>query len=199
MLLGTFAYEDPAAGQALVGATAQSAALFAANAEIAPGVTLREIYASYVVIERDGVREILNMAERGGGQFSNSSRAPPGEPPAVGMHDTVRVAAAAADELRGIRVYAGRNRNGLAQLGLHPGDLVTEINGVPIGGQQSIDILGLIKDGSATTATVLRAGRLQRIALHNPAMDPATATAAASAPAAAIADSSSRSDSSTAP
>jgi hypothetical protein len=160
----------PATGAALVGETAQSAAYVSTNAEIAPGMFLREVYPGYVVIEHDGVRQVLTIAPRGpgGGYLAGASqRGPLPEPPAVGMHDSVRVAAAAPTEaVQGIRVFSGRNRNGLALLGLHPGDLVTEIDGAPVAGLQTPDIVGMIQDGTATSATVFRAGRLQHIDLH---------------------------------
>jgi general secretion pathway protein C len=87
-------------------------------------------------------------------------------PPPAAMADTVRLAQSAADDpMQGFRVYPGRNRGDFARLGLHPGDLITAVNGVSVAGQAGESVADLIKQGSASTITVFRAGREQEIQL----------------------------------
>ena len=175
VLTGTMAATDPLAGSAFIGRSEQTVGLQKANTEIAPGVWLREVYATRVVIERNGVREVLLVtSSHPGGNAPRSTQTPAAPPPASGMADSVRGASTAADgELRGIHVFPGRNRGAFAQLGLHPGDLITEIDGVPVSGQAGTDVMSLLQPGADSTVTVFRAGRLQQITVHAPnAADP---------------------------
>jgi C-terminal processing protease CtpA/Prc len=65
-----------------------------------------------------------------------------------------------------VRVFPGRNRGEFAKLGLHPGDLITAVDGVPVTGQPTSNLETLVKGGGAATLTVFRAGREQQISLH---------------------------------
>jgi general secretion pathway protein C len=134
-----------------------------------PGVWLREVYGNRVVIERGGVREEIMISSDGDrasvARLSTPQAAPP---PPSGMADDVRVASSTAnDEQQGVRVFPGRNRGAFAKLGLHPGDLITAVNGSPVGGQSSVDVTALLKNGQDTDVTVWRAGRLQQITVHS--------------------------------
>ena len=168
VLVGTMAAGDPLAGAAFIGQSEQTVGLHKANTEIVPGVWLREVYATRVVIERNGVREELSVSS-----LHQTRNAPPIETaaaaplPPSGVSDSVRGApTAATDELQGIHVFPGRNRGAFAQLGLHPGDLITAIDGVPVAGQANTDVMSLLQTGADSTVTVFRAGRLQQITVH---------------------------------
>lgn len=122
----------------------------------------------------NGAREVLLDTSSHQGGNAPPTQTPAAPLPASGVADSVRGASTDAnDELQGIHVFPGRNRGAFAQLGLHPGDLVTAIDGVPVSGQASTDIFSQLQSGTDSTVTVFRAGRLQQITVHAPnAADP---------------------------
>jgi type II secretory pathway component PulC len=171
VLIGTFASTDPTQGSAIIGRDEQSATLQRTHTEVAPGVWLREVYGNRVVIERGGGnREVLTIASShgGGGSIPPVAKTTPATPlPASGMQDDVRFGVSSStDEMQGVHVFPGRNRGAFAKSGLHPGDLITEINGVPTKGLASPEVSALLKNGSDSVVTVFRAGRLQQINVH---------------------------------
>jgi hypothetical protein len=106
----------------------------------------------------------MSPVQAAAGRASTSTPAVALPPPAA-MADSVRLAqSVASDPMPGFRVYPGRNRGDFARLGLHPGDLITAVNGAPVTGQAGESVLDLIK-GGASSITVFRAGREQEIQL----------------------------------
>lgn len=62
-------------------------------------------------------------------------------------------------QLKGYRVYPGRDRRTFAALGLRPGDLVTDINGQPLDDLQSgMEIFRNLGDATQVTVTIERNG-----------------------------------------
>jgi len=62
-------------------------------------------------------------------------------------------------ELKGYRVYPGRDRRRFAALGLRPGDLVTDINGQPLNDLQSAaEVFKNMGDSTQLTVTIERNG-----------------------------------------
>jgi general secretion pathway protein C len=169
-LYGTVARGDPTAGYALLGATQQTASLYGSGVEVAPGVFLQEIYTNRVVLARNGALLEVRIGS------SPSSASPGGlgavqsddsSPPVATSADMLRAGASGNESMPGIRVYPGRNRGAFARLGLHPGDLVTAINGAPVSGPDSIDLQQMLKDLGHASVTVFRAGRLQQLAVQH--------------------------------
>lgn len=173
-LFGTFAKTDPTSGQALLGATAQAAGLYHTSVEILPGTWLREVYLDRVVLDVNGVREVLTMSgATGGGAGSPRSALDAAAAvtglPAVGQSDVIRMGAVPeTDAVQGVRVFPGRNRGAFASMGLHPGELLTAVNGVPVNAASPPDLVGTLRDSGTATVTVFRAGRLQQITLRAP-------------------------------
>jgi C-terminal processing protease CtpA/Prc len=67
-------------------------------------------------------------------------------------------------QLKGFRVYAGRDRQKFARLGLQPGDLVTQINGVPLGdAQHGMEILRTLGNAATANVTIERGGAVQQL------------------------------------
>jgi hypothetical protein len=82
----------------------------------------------------------------------------------AGMDDSVRAGAldsegAEEGTFEGVRAFPGRNRGAFARLGLHPGDLVTAVNGGQV--SADADLQQMLQGGG--TITVYRAGQLQTI------------------------------------
>jgi general secretion pathway protein C len=65
-------------------------------------------------------------------------------------------------QLKGYRVFPGRNRQQFISLGLRPGDLVTEINGVALNNPaQGMEIFSSLGESSQVSVTIERNGRSQ--------------------------------------
>ncbi|MGQ0383645.1 MAG: type II secretion system protein GspC, partial [Gammaproteobacteria bacterium] len=181
-LAGTLAGRDPEQGWAIIGASGQSARVYATGAQLPGGARLVAVYPDRVLLDRGGARESLVLPRLSGGPTGAAATAysPAAPAPAASLADSVRQLIAqdpaAANELlrpqpvfaggslRGYRVYPGRNRAQFAALGLQPGDLVTAVNGAalddPSRGQE---ILRGIGQGSAVTLTIDRNGQAQQL------------------------------------
>jgi general secretion pathway protein C len=182
-LAGTLAGPDPALGWAIIGASGQSARVYATGASLPGGTKLAAVYQDRVILDRNGARESLMLPRLAGGgvampaAFAPGADAPPGSL-ADGVRQLMAQDPAAANELlrpqpvfaggtlRGYRVYPGRNRAQFARLGLQPGDLVTAVNGAALDDpNRGLEILRGISAGSAVTLTIDRNGQQQQLAV----------------------------------
>ncbi len=69
-------------------------------------------------------------------------------------------------QLKGYRVFPGRNRQQFVALGLRPGDLVTQVNGVALNNPaQGMEIFNSLGASSQITVTVERNGRAQELTM----------------------------------
>jgi general secretion pathway protein C len=69
-------------------------------------------------------------------------------------------------EMRGYRLYPGRNREQFIALGLQPGDLVTEINGITLNNpSQAMELFRSLADTTQATVTIDRNGQAQTLTL----------------------------------
>lgn len=188
-LAGTLAGRDPEQGWAIIGASGQTARVYATGASLPGGTRLLAVYPDRVILERSGVRESLVLPRLSGGHASGVAAAyaqPTSGAPAASLAESVRQLVAenpaAANELlrpqpvfaggslRGYRVYPGRNRAQFASLGLQPGDLVTAVNGAALDDpNRGLEILRGIGQGGAVTLTIDRNGQQQQLAV-----DPST-------------------------
>lgn len=183
-LSGTLAGREPEHGWAIIGASGQSARVYATGASLPGGSRLFAVYPDRVILDRNGARESLLLPRITG---AGGSFAPPraaglssGESPGASLADNVRQLLvqnpqAAGDllrpqpvfaggSLRGYRVYPGRNRVQFAGLGLQPGDLVMAVNGAALDDpNRGLEILRGVGQGSAVTLTVERGGQQQQI------------------------------------
>jgi len=72
-------------------------------------------------------------------------------------------------KLTGYRIYPAGNAPAFAQLGLHPGDVVTAVNGIPLTDPaQSMRILSALKTSEQITVTLQRNGQSQTVPLQLP-------------------------------
>jgi general secretion pathway protein C len=149
------------------------------------GAKLHRVDLDRVILNRGGVMEALRLpkkyADAGARAPSaaNNRRAPAtsnAAPPNIQQLISQNAASFAEivrpqpfmpnGKLKGYRVFPGRNRQQFIALGLRPGDLVTEINGValtdPAQGMQVFNSLGT---SSQVSVTVERNGRSEVLAL----------------------------------
>ncbi len=186
-LAGTLAGMNPEHGWAIIGASAQAARVYATGATLPGGTRLLEVHPDRVILDRNGARESLMLPRLSGGSAASTPAAYrlPAAPPGS-LVDSVRELMAsdqsainellrpqpvfAGAQLRGYRVYPGRNRVQFAKLGLLPGDLVTAVNGAPLDDpNRALETLRAIGSGPAVTLTVDRNGQPQQLSI-----DPAT-------------------------
>ena len=190
-LTGTLAGREPEQGWAIIGASGQSARVYATGAALPGGTKLVAVYPDRVILDRNGSRESLMLPRLSGGAGSAMTPRVAGRQPSVSpdssLADSVRQLLVqnpqaggdllrpqpvfAGGSLRGYRVYPGRNRAQFAGHGLQPGDLVMAVNGAALDDpNRGLEILRGVGQGSAVTLTVERGGQQQQIAI-----DPVTA------------------------
>jgi general secretion pathway protein C len=69
-------------------------------------------------------------------------------------------------QLKGYRIYPGRNREQFVGLGLQPGDLVTEINGMTLNNPaQAMEMFRSLADTTQVTVSIEREGQTQSLTL----------------------------------
>lgn len=182
-LAGTLAGPDPAVGWAIIGASGQSARVYATGASLPGGTKLAAVYPDRVILDRNGARESLMLPRlSGGGAATPVAYAQGAGAPPASLADSVRQLMAqdpamanellrpqpvfAGGSLRGYRVYPGRNRAQFARLGLQPGDLVTAVNGAALDDpNRGLEILRGIGAGTAVTLSIDRNGQQQQVSV----------------------------------
>jgi len=184
-LLGILASSDNERySRALIEVAAGDERPFGLGAQVVSGTTLQAILPDRVVLSRGGRLETLHLekeaASAGGGVQDYTPPPPPSAPggamPLAQIRDQVlqdpnragdyvRVQPANKDgHLQGYRIYPGKDRSILAQAGLKPGDLVTEVNGVQLDdASKALKMLSELKDASELNLVVDRGGQSQTI------------------------------------
>jgi general secretion pathway protein C len=179
VLTGTIATGDPAEGYALIGTSATRTHVFHTGSLAAPGIRLIEVYPQRVVLVKGEERMVLVLPhgslgdQAGSVQFAGARGAPleamsPDEgateapaapedfkPPPISNGATIIRAFAlrpvSIGGQRGVRIMnTGLNAKTLSDLGLAPGDVITAINGMPVGDPKTPDLTKAIQQGSAS-------------------------------------------------
>ena len=180
VLAGTLAGSNPEQGWAIIGASAQAARVYAVGASLPGGSRLAAVYPDRVILERSGARESLSLPRLSGGAGPVSVAYSASDARGVSLADGVRQLLAqdpaaanefmrpqpvfAGGQLRGYRVYPGRNRAQFARLGLQPGDLVTAVNGAELTDpNRGLEILRSVGQGAAVNLTIDRNGQSQQL------------------------------------
>jgi general secretion pathway protein C len=146
------------------------------------GATVHAIQADRVLLARGGTVEVLLLPR----ESHASAAAPPQGAlqqlatriPPPNMQETVSQNATSFNdimrpqpfmpngELKGYRIYPGRNREQFTALGLQPGDLVTEINGMTLNNPaQAMELFRSLADTTQVTVTLEREGQPQTLTL----------------------------------
>ncbi len=144
---------------------------------VVPGATLYLVEPHRVILQRTGGRlEELNLAELS--QISASARPSTRRFSRRNLGNVTRSTALRAavnsgmlseiirpqphfadGQLKGYRIYPGKQRRTFAELGFRPGDLATSINGVPLTNpEQSTNLLSGFDQGGQVTVSVERNG-----------------------------------------
>jgi type II secretion system protein C len=166
-------------GYAMIGVSLENPQTYIGGAIIENGARLREIHSKYVVLERNGrtARLYLNGTAEAGAQKQLTD-----ELTHVGGAAPVPQAAATSYELftdyvrpnpvydgttlRGYEVYPGARSGPFQRMGLQPGDLIVSVDGQPmVDEEQATETFRALAEGSALTASVVRKGRTESLAL----------------------------------
>ena len=189
VLAGTIATEDPKRGLAIIGESAANAKVYSVGDPVNGGATLHAVYTDHVLLERGGAIETLALPRQtlagGPGRAANLPPLPAGNagPRQQNLAENVRRLIARDPgmvsevmrpqqvfnngQLRGFRVYPGRNRQQFARLGLQPGDLVTSVNGTALDDPaRGNEIFRTIGSSDSVHVTIERNGRSQDLTLN---------------------------------
>jgi general secretion pathway protein C len=185
VLTGVIAGNDAQNGLAIIGQTAQATKVYAVGDTIPGGVKLHSVYEDRVILDDNGELQTLALPRnlnpalapppsaallQGGANpsFERVRRMISEQPGLIG--DVLRpqpVVDLKTGHMNGFRVFPGRDRTAFARLGLHPGDLVTAINGTPLDDRdRSEQILKTLSSASEARVTVVRGGQQQDLVLN---------------------------------
>ena len=169
---------------------------YAVGASLPGGAVIRAIFPDRVLLERGGRVEALRLpkSDMGQGQTTavaqDDNQAPPPlsnpVPQNLGelrqqiaqnpqrLMDVIRAMPVQEQgKLTGYRIYPAGNSPMFAQLGLHPGDVVTAVNGIPLTDPaQSMRILAALKTSEQISITMLRNGQTQTQVLQMASVNP---------------------------
>jgi general secretion pathway protein C len=185
VLTGIMSANDPRDGLAILGPSATVQKVYAVGDNVPGGAKVHSVLLDRVVLDRNGTLEYLALPKnsQGGGipiTAPPTTNALQTENPVVErmrrmmtddpglMADIMRPQPVFAQgKQRGYRVYPGRNRAAFTRLGLHPGDLVTAINGTPLDDpSRGQEIFRTIGSSTEAHVTVMRNGQQQDLTLN---------------------------------
>lgn len=182
-LLGILAGRGPRDSRALISDGTEEKP-YAIGDDVARGATLEAIYPDRVILMRSGKAETLRLNKdqpsAGGEEIQPVTAAPVTSAETAtsltGARDQVlqdpskaseyiRVQPATQDgQMRGYRVYPGRDRQLFSSVGLRPGDLVTAVNGIELdNAQKALQMLNDLSRSNSFVLTVERGGQVQTV------------------------------------
>lgn len=148
------------------------------------GASLHAVYLDRVLLRRGGRLEALRLPRSDESPSARRAAAPPPRASAAparaaSVREVVQQSPAALTEVirpqpvfkdgqqQGYRVYPGRQRQQFAQLGLRPGDLITQINGMALDDPaRGMEIFRSLADATSVTVTVDRNGEIEMLTLN---------------------------------
>jgi hypothetical protein len=175
-------------GFAQIGISARSPQTYRGGALLANGARLKEIRATYVVLERGSQTARLylqNSAPPGGASPSDLltvGGVPPPQAPGITSRDVLTDYLRPSpyfvhNQVQGYTLNPGRVQEPFYGLGLQPGDVVTQINGAPASeGEETLSALHTLLKGAALTVTIEREGIRQTLSLDGAILTKAIAT-----------------------
>jgi general secretion pathway protein C len=176
-LRGTVAADDPDFAHAIISDGGKNGEkVYFLKDKLPGGATLHEVHPDKIILNRSGTLETLRLPKLSEtlGKQSNpqrtaaASRAPArAAMPAQAAAQSEQTARTVLDiirpqpympngEMRGYRIYPGRDRRKFASLGLRPGDLVTAINGQQV--SQGTEIFKSLSTATELSLAIERSG-----------------------------------------
>jgi general secretion pathway protein C len=181
-LMGILAATADRGSRALIGASNGEEKSYAIGDDVVRGVRLQAIFPDRVILARGGQLETLRLDKgapaRSGGSALVAAIPPAGQSDTGAMLATIRQElmkdpsraseyirvqpASSGGQLRGYRIYPGRDRSAFNAVGLRPGDLVTQVNGIQLNdANTALQMLGQLSQASSISVLVDRGGQQQ--------------------------------------
>jgi general secretion pathway protein C len=185
-LRGAVAAADERFAHAIIADGSGTEKVYFLKDSVPGGAVLQRVQPDRVILNRGGVLEALLLPKESGNGSSNPATARRNAQPqslarrnqapsmqevvaqnAGGMSEIIRPQPFMPNgELKGYRIYPGRNREQFVGLGLQAGDLVTEINGMTLNNPaQSMEMWRSLADTTQVTLTIEREGQAQTLTL----------------------------------
>jgi general secretion pathway protein C len=176
-LRATVAAKDTRIAHAIIADGAGKENVYFVGDAVPGGAKLHRVDLDRVILNRGGVMEALRLPKKyagsgTGGTNPSTARSTPNKPGQTDVQRLISENAATFAEivrpqpfmpngvLKGYRVFPGRNRQQFLALGLRPGDLVTEINGIALTDPaQGMQVFGTLGASSQVSVTIERNGR----------------------------------------
>jgi general secretion pathway protein C len=160
------------------------------------GATLHAVHLDRVLLRRAGRLEALRLPRSDDPQLARRAAAAPRTtaPPvsafparSATVQEVIQQGGASLTEIirpqpvfkdgrqQGYRVYPGRQRQQFTQLGLRPGDLITQINGMSLDDPaRGMEIFRSLGDSTSVTVTVDRNGEIEMLTLNTAVLQQAS-------------------------
>jgi general secretion pathway protein C len=182
-LRATIAAEDSQIAHAIIADGSGKENVYFVGDAVPGGAKLHRVDLDRVILNRGGVMEALRLPKKyansgPGGASAAVARSAPTRSNTTDVQKLISQNAETFAEivrpqpfmpngkLKGYRVFPGRNRQQFIALGLRPGDLVTEINGIALTDPaQGMQVFGSLGASSNVTLTLERNGRSETLAL----------------------------------
>ena len=189
-LIGLLADDREQYSRALIATQGADEKAYAIGDDVARGVMLQAIFPDRVILSRGGRLETLRLERDKPGAAGPGVPLPPvaaapedseagSAPQLARVRDEVLKDPAKASEyvrvqpanvggqLKGYRVYPGRDRSAFTSAGLRPGDLVTSVNGVQLDDPaKALQLLGDLGQAGQVNLVVERGGQSQNISIN---------------------------------
>jgi general secretion pathway protein C len=184
-LRGTIAATEESRALAIIADRAGNEKVYFIGDAVPGGATLHAVQLDRVLLRRAGRLEALRLPRSDESPAPRRAAAPaPSRTPTVApraaatIQQVVSQNPASLTEIirpqpvfkdgrqQGYRIYPGRQRQEFAQLGLRPGDLVTQINGMALDDpSRGMEIFRGLADATSVTLTVERNGQVEMLTL----------------------------------
>ena len=181
-LKGTIVAKGQEETVAIIAEANGSEKIYRVDDAVPGGATLHAVYTDRVLFRRAGKLETLSLPRadqtKANKTRPSSRRTTRNQTNAGSLQDVInRNPARLTDVIRpqpvfrdgkqqGYRVYPGRQRQQFSQLGLRPGDMITQINGMALDDPaRSMEVFRSLGDATQVTVTIMRNGQQQVMTL----------------------------------
>lgn len=193
VLRGVLSSHDPEHARAIIAEPNGNENFFRIGSALPGGAELKEIYADRIILLRAGRHETLRLPKddiEGASVTPTRAEAAATEPVAVSgnagallrqyreqmasnpqsLLDLARpIPFNDANGFAGFRLFPGNNPALFAQLGLQPGDLVKEVNGIVLDNpMRGAEVMQGLRESSQLSMRILRAGQEQTLTVDIP-------------------------------
>jgi len=184
-LLGILASATEGGSRALISSSNGEEKPYAIGDEVVRGAKLQAIFPDRIILARAGQLETLRLNKDAPGKPLPSDSHAAAAGGTIGADTTqmlsnireellsdpsraaeyIRIQPASnGGQLRGYRIYPGRDRAAFNAVGLRPGDLVTQVNGIQLNdANTALQMLGQLGQSNNITVMVERGGQQQTV------------------------------------